>query len=117
MDGPFLDQSKMKGKRVLMKNIGFSTLRCALDGVLVLTHDHLRAGGFRLCGIPSLSIAAIREAEPKTLTGFINNAGVDEFGLVLLLRSRQVKKIASSYVGENADIYAAISSGEAGAGI
>ena len=61
----------------------------------------IAAGGFGLCGIPELSIAAIREAGTKDLTVYSNNAGVDGFGLGILLESRQVKKMCSSYVGEN----------------
>jgi 3-oxoacid CoA-transferase subunit A len=59
------------------------------------------AGGFGLCGIPENSIAAIRAAGTKNLTVVSNNAGVDGFGLGLLLETRQVKKMISSYVGEN----------------
>jgi 3-oxoacid CoA-transferase subunit A len=72
----------------------------ALDGLL---HDGMliAAGGFGLCGIPELLIAAIRDAGVKNLTVASNNAGVDDFGLGLLLQTRQVKKMMSSYVGEN----------------
>jgi 3-oxoacid CoA-transferase subunit A len=72
----------------------------ALDGLL---HDGMTiaAGGFGLCGIPELLIAAIREAGTKHLTVASNNAGVDDFGLGLLLQTRQVDKMMSSYVGEN----------------
>ena len=61
----------------------------------------IAAGGFGLCGIPELSIAAIREVGTKDLTVYSNNAGVDDFGLGLLLQTRQIKKMCSSYVGEN----------------
>jgi 3-oxoacid CoA-transferase subunit A len=72
----------------------------ALDGLL---HDGMliAAGGFGLCGIPELLIAAIRDSGVKNLTVASNNAGVDDFGLGLLLQTRQVKKMMSSYVGEN----------------
>ena len=72
----------------------------ALDGLL---HDGMTiaAGGFGLCGIPELLIAAIREAGTKHLAVASNNAGVDDFGLGLLLQTRQVDKMMSSYVGEN----------------
>jgi len=72
----------------------------ALDGLL---HDgmFIAAGGFGLCGIPELLIDAIREAGTRDLTVASNNAGVDDFGLGLLLQTRQVKKMLSSYVGEN----------------
>lgn len=72
----------------------------ALDGVL-FDGMTIAAGGFGLCGIPELSIAAIREAGTKDLTIYSNNAGVDGFGLGVLLESKQVKKMGSSYVGEN----------------
>ncbi|MHA6346877.1 CoA transferase subunit A [Roseivivax sp. CAU 1761] len=72
----------------------------ALDGLL-FDGMTIAAGGFGLCGIPELLIAAIREAGTKDLTVASNNAGVDGFGLGVLLESRQVKKMMSSYVGEN----------------
>jgi 3-oxoacid CoA-transferase subunit A len=73
----------------------------ALAGVL---HDGMTimSGGFGLCGIPSLLIEAIRESGVKDLTIISNNAGVDDAGLGILLVTRQVKKMISSYVGENA---------------
>ena len=58
-------------------------------------------GGFGLCGIPEALIAALRDSGKKDLTCISNNAGVDGFGLGLLLESRQVKKMIASYVGEN----------------
>lgn len=61
----------------------------------------LMLGGFGLCGIPENSINAIRENGAKGLTCISNNAGVDDFGLGLLLQTRQIKKMISSYVGEN----------------
>jgi 3-oxoacid CoA-transferase subunit A len=64
----------------------------------------IAAGGFGLCGIPELLIEAIRKAGTKNLTVASNNAGVDDFGLGVLLQTRQVKKMISSYVGEN-DIF------------
>lgn len=60
------------------------------------------AGGFGLCGIPEKLITALRDSQVKDLTVVSNNAGVDEFGLGLLLQTRQIKKMISSYVGENA---------------
>lgn len=59
-------------------------------------------GGFGLCGIPENLIAALRDSGVKGLTCVSNNAGVDDFGLGLLLQTRQIKKMISSYVGENA---------------
>ncbi|MBI5837054.1 MAG: CoA transferase subunit A [Candidatus Eisenbacteria bacterium] len=61
------------------------------------------AGGFGLCGIPEHLIAAIREGGWKDLVFISNNAGVDDFGLGVLLQTRQVRKMVSSYVGENAE--------------
>ena len=66
------------------------------DGMLIM------AGGFGLCGIPESLILAIRESGVKDLTIVSNNAGIDDAGLGLLLQTRQVKKMISSYVGENA---------------
>ena len=62
----------------------------------------IMSGGFGLCGIPSVLIEAIRASGAKDLTVISNNAGVDEWGLGLLLQTRQIRKMVSSYVGENA---------------
>ncbi len=59
-------------------------------------------GGFGLCGIPENCIAALRDSNVQNITCVSNNAGVDDFGLGLLLQTRQIKKMMSSYVGENA---------------
>lgn len=72
----------------------------ALDGLL-FDGMFIAAGGFGLCGIPENLISAIVDAGTKDLTIASNNAGVDDFGLGLLLQTRQVKKMLSSYVGEN----------------
>ncbi|MEL6624788.1 MAG: CoA transferase subunit A [Bacteroidota bacterium] len=72
----------------------------------------LMLGGFGLCGIPENCIAALVEAEVKGLTCISNNAGVDDFGLGLLLVKRQIKKMISSYVGENAEFERQMLSGE-----
>ena len=61
----------------------------------------IAAGGFGLCGIPEILIKAIRDAGTKNLTVASNNAGIDDFGLGILLQTKQVKKMISSYVGEN----------------
>ena len=58
-------------------------------------------GGFGLCGIPENLIAALRQRGTKDLTVISNNAGVDDFGIGVLLRNRQVRKMVSTYVGEN----------------
>jgi len=83
----------------------------ALDGLL---HDGMlvAAGGFGLCGIPELLIAAMRDSGVKDLTVASNNAGVDDFGLGLLLQTRQIRKMISSYVGENAEFMRQYLSGE-----
>lgn len=66
------------------------------DGMTIM------AGGFGLCGIPENLIAALRDSGIKNLTVISNNAGVDDFGLGLLLQTRQIRKMISTYVGENA---------------
>ena len=77
-----------------------STAGEALAGLL-FDGMTIMAGGFGLCGIPENLIAAIREAGTKDLTVISNNCGVDGFGLGILLENRQIKKMVSSYVGEN----------------
>lgn len=69
-------------------------------------------GGFGLCGIPENSIKAISETDIKNLTCISNNAGVDDFGLGLLLKKKQIKKMISSYVGENKEFERQLLSGE-----
>lgn len=72
----------------------------------------LMFGGFGLCGIPENCISALVEAEIKDLTCISNNAGVDNFGLGLLLKKHQIKKMISSYVGENDEFERQLLSGE-----
>ncbi|MFK7932156.1 MAG: CoA transferase subunit A [Saprospiraceae bacterium] len=72
----------------------------------------LMVGGFGLCGIPENSIAALVESGVTGLTCISNNAGVDDFGLGLLLQKKQIKKMISSYVGENAEFERQMLSGE-----
>ena len=74
----------------------------ALDGLL---RDGMliASGGFGLCGIPELLLGAIRDSGVKDLSFASNNAGVDDFGIGILLQTRQVKRMISSYVGENAE--------------
>src|ERR1700755_1744526 len=72
----------------------------ALDGLL-FDGMTIMAGGFGLCGIPENLIVALRDSGVSDLTVISNNAGVDDFGLGLLLQTRQIKKMISSYVGEN----------------
>ncbi|MET0155442.1 MAG: CoA transferase subunit A [Rickettsiales bacterium] len=74
--------------------------RDALNGALK-DGMTIMAGGFGLCGIPEACIAAVAESGVKNLTIISNNCGVDDFGLGVLLKSRQIKKMVSSYVGEN----------------
>lgn len=93
-----------------MKKV-YSSASEALDGLL---HDgmFIAAGGFGLCGIPELLLDAIKEAGTKDLTFASNNAGVDDFGIGILLQTKQVKKMISSYVGENAEFMRQYLSGE-----
>lgn len=79
----------------------FETAREALFGV-VFDGMTVMSGGFGLCGIPENLILALRESGVKDLTVISNNCGVDDFGLGLLLHTRQIRKMVSSYVGENA---------------
>src|ERR1043165_6284084 len=72
----------------------------------------LMLGGFGLCGIPENCIAALIRSGVKGLTCISNNAGVDDFGIGLMLQTRQVKKMISSYVGENAEFERQLLSGE-----
>src|SRR5690554_5536160 len=76
------------------------------DGMTVML------GGFGLCGIPENSIAAIVKKGIQNLTCISNNAGVDDFGIGLMLKKRQVKKMVASYVGENAEFERQLLSGE-----
>ena len=72
----------------------------ALEGLL-FDGMFIASGGFGLCGLPENLLAAIRDAGTKDLTFASNNAGVDDFGIGILLQTRQVKRMISSYVGEN----------------
>jgi 3-oxoacid CoA-transferase subunit A len=83
----------------------------ALDGLLS-DGMTIAAGGFGLCGIPELLLQAIKEHGAKDLTFASNNAGVDDFGIGILLQTRQVRKMLSSYVGENAEFMRQYLAGE-----
>ena len=83
----------------------------ALEGV-VRDGMLLAVGGFGLCGIPEALIAALRDADVRNLTVASNNAGIDGWGLGLLLESRQIRKMISSYVGENAEFERQFLAGE-----
>jgi 3-oxoacid CoA-transferase subunit A len=87
-----------------------------VENALVATADipdnaTLMLGGFGLCGIPENSISALLKKGVKGLTCISNNAGVDDFGIGLLLKTRQVRKMISSYVGENAEFERQLLSG------
>lgn len=89
----------------------YSSPEEALSGIL--RDDMLiAAGGFGLCGIPELLLDAIKKSGVKNLTFASNNAGVDDFGIGILLQTKQVKKMISSYVGENAEFMRQYLSGE-----
>lgn len=90
-------------KRLPSADAAIANLR---DGALILM------GGFGLCGIPENLIAAVRRKGTKDLTIVSNNAGIDDFGIGLLLENRQVKKMISTYVGENKLFEKLVLSGE-----
>jgi 3-oxoacid CoA-transferase subunit A len=89
----------------------YADAKAALEG---LTFDGMvvMAGGFGLCGIPENLIAALRDSGAQNITAISNNAGVDGFGLGMLLATRQIKKMISSYVGENKEFERQYLSGE-----
>src|SRR5579863_1213869 len=78
----------------------YGSAKAALDGLL-FDGMTIMSGGFGLCGIPENLILALRDSGVRNVTVISNNAGVDDFGLGLLLQTRQIKKMISSYVGEN----------------
>jgi 3-oxoacid CoA-transferase subunit A len=80
----------------------YSTPESALEGITA-DDSMVAVGGFGLCGIPENLIIALRDSGVKNLTCVSNNAGVDDWGLGLLLQSKQIKKMLSSYVGENGE--------------
>ena len=93
-----------------MKKV-YPDAKAALDG-LVFDGMTLMAGGFGLCGIPENAIAALHAAGVKDLTVISNNCGVDGFGLGVLLDAKQIRKMVSSYVGENKEFERQFLSGE-----
>ena len=93
-----------------MKKV-FNNADEALSGLLK-DDIFIAAGGFGLCGIPELLLNAIKESKVKNLTFASNNAGVDNFGIGILLQTKQVRKMISSYVGENAEFMRQYLSGE-----
>ncbi|GMR28535.1 MULTISPECIES: CoA transferase subunit A [Stenotrophomonas] len=102
-----MQQSTSGGKR----GKRFASAAEALQGV-VADGQTLAVGGFGLCGIPEALIAALRDSGVKGLTVISNNAGVDGFGLGQLLETRQIKKMISSYVGENKEFERQFLAGE-----
>ena len=89
----------------------YPSAAAALQGV-VRDGQLMAVGGFGLCGIPEALIGALRDSGVKDLTVISNNAGVDGFGLGLLLETRQIKKMISSYVGENKEFERQFLAGE-----
>ena len=89
----------------------YDSAASALEGV-IKDGQTIAVGGFGLCGIPEALIEALRDSGVKDLTCISNNAGVDGFGLGLLLETRQVKKMIASYVGENKEFERQFLSGE-----
>jgi 3-oxoacid CoA-transferase subunit A len=89
----------------------YQSAKAALEGI-IRDNIMIMAGGFGLCGIPENLIAAIRDSGAKGLTVVSNNCGVDDFGLGILLQTRQIKKMISSYVGENKTFEKQFLSGE-----
>lgn len=83
-----------------MANKVFPDAKAALEG-LPFDGMTVMSGGFGLCGLPENLIIALRDSGAKDITAISNNAGVDDWGLGLLLQTRQIKKMVSSYVGEN----------------
>lgn len=98
-------------ERPTSKSKRYASAAEALQGV-VADGQTLAVGGFGLCGIPEALIAALRDTGVKGLTVISNNAGVDGFGLGQLLETRQIKKMISSYVGENKEFERQFLAGE-----
>lgn len=94
-----------------MSNKVYESAAAALQDV-VKDGQTLAIGGFGLCGIPEALILALRDSGAKALTCISNNAGVDGFGLGILLETRQIKKMIASYVGENKEFERQFLSGE-----
>jgi 3-oxoacid CoA-transferase subunit A len=95
-----------KDMNKIVQNISDTLEKYLFDGMTIM------AGGFGLCGIPENSIKAIRDIGTKNLTIISNNCGIDDFGLGLLLDNKQIKKMVSSYVGENKQFEQQLMSGE-----
>lgn len=89
----------------------YASAQEALKGV-VANGQMIAVGGFGICGIPEALIAALRDSGVQNLTCISNNAGIDDFGLGILLRTRQIKKMIASYVGENKEFERQFLAGE-----
>jgi 3-oxoacid CoA-transferase subunit A len=89
----------------------YDDAKSALDGLL-FDGMTVMSGGFGLCGIPENLIVAVRDSGVKEITVISNNCGVDDFGMGLLLQTKQIKKMVSSYVGENEEFERQYLSGE-----
>ncbi|HEY9461213.1 MAG TPA: CoA transferase subunit A [Paralcaligenes sp.] len=89
----------------------YASAQEALKGV-VANGQMIAVGGFGICGIPEALIAALRDSGVQNLTCVSNNAGIDDFGLGILLRTRQIKKMIASYVGENKEFERQFLAGE-----
>jgi 3-oxoacid CoA-transferase subunit A len=89
----------------------FASAKLALDGV-VQDGQTIAVGGFGVCGVPEALIDALRASGVKNLTCISNNAGLDDFGLGLLLGTRQIRKMVASYVGENKEFERQFLAGE-----
>ena len=94
-----------------MTNKVYESAETALKGIVQDGHT-LAVGGFGLCGIPEALITALKETGAKNLTCISNNAGVDGFGLGILLETKQIKKMIASYVGENKEFERQFLNGE-----
>lgn len=89
----------------------FASARAALDGV-VQDGQTIAVGGFGVCGVPEALVDALKASGAKNLTCISNNAGLDDFGLGLLLGTRQIRKMIASYVGENKEFERQFLAGE-----
>jgi 3-oxoacid CoA-transferase subunit A len=107
---PQKDAVSIRAKKPDMINKKVNNVQEALEGIK--NGMTLMLGGFGLCGIPENSIAELVKKEITNLTCISNNAGVDDFGLGLLLQKHQIKKMISSYVGENAEFERQMLTGE-----
>jgi 3-oxoacid CoA-transferase subunit A len=106
----FLSKIYVNTRQINMISKKVNTVQEAIQGIK--NNMTIMFGGFGLCGIPENTIAELVKTETSGLTCISNNAGVDDFGLGLLLQKKQIKKMISSYVGENAEFERQMLSGE-----